>query len=867
MDNINGPHLILAGPGTGKTTFLVNKTVELFKSISSKKDGIIICTFTKKATEELISRIYSSLSIKDINKVNFIIGTIHSICYDLLSRYSKKDYSDYQILPDESQVHFIHSKLLNLGYSNDRIKKNGWTLAQELTAIFNKLNEEQIDVDKIDFKDDEELEEACHVYSTYKKLLTRNRLFDFASIQSTFLKELNESKEFHDKIKEEFKYFFVDEFQDINKIQNDIFFKLTEPNFNLTVVGDDDQSIYAFRGSNVEHIRSFKESMIERKKVIKEDILNVNYRSTNNIVEFSNLILEQSKYKNVKKNIKPYRADKNHPVVINYFETELEEANFIIESIKNLKSKRIIKSYDEIAILFRSIKSHSGLVVELLKQENIPFQLIGAGNFFETIMGREFMALWDFYLAKDIDKKTIFYDTIAQIDIELASDLTSLYSTSSFLEKIDQIFEDKTYFSCIDVAYDLMIETNYFKRYFNEGINIGKITDVVLNFDSFADKFDPWGLYSYLTFLKKNQEIDFNESSQTDSIKIITIHQSKGLEFPVVFLPSQIIRSKRKNIIDRLTEILKVTNHDDDEETRVLYVGCTRAEDLLVISGSKTLERTKRNYELNESIPTLPDSPIISNQIDFNLLINQKFRNNKKRASESTILSYNKINLYNVCPRAYMYSHVWNLQTVRIGGLEFGRNLHKIIEIIIRELIDGKRLEDIDINEIIDINWQNKNFRTEDENQKFKKSATSQIKTFVNNQIDLLEKNKIFAVEDQFNITIEDTLITGRFDAVFKLDDAYLIMDFKTGDKRDYTSQLSFYKVCFKEKYDIKSEIKLSVYYLKEGISEIINPNDEKEEILKIKSVSDKIQEQNFIATPSKVCKDCAFKNICEFAV
>ena len=102
MQNNTGPHLILAGPGTGKTTFLINKTTSLFQLISSKNEGIVICTFTRKATEELITRIYSKLSVKEINRVNFIIGTIHSICFDLLARYSDKDFSDYQILPEES---------------------------------------------------------------------------------------------------------------------------------------------------------------------------------------------------------------------------------------------------------------------------------------------------------------------------------------------------------------------------------------------------------------------------------------------------------------------------------------------------------------------------------------------------------------------------------------------------------------------------------------------------------------------------------------------------------------------------------------------------------------------------------------------
>lgn len=867
MQNKSGPHLILAGPGTGKTTFLVNKTIELFKTISNRNEGIVICTFTRKATEELITRLYSKLKIDEINKVNFIIGTIHSICYDLLSRYSDKDYSDYQILPEESQVHFIHSKLKNLGYSSDRIKKSGWVLAEELAAIFNKLNEEQVDVSKIDFKGDIELEEACNVYSTYKKLLKRNRLFDFSSIQTVFLEELTNSVEFHGKITSNFKHFFVDEYQDVNSIQNEIFLRLSAPEYNIRIVGDDDQSIYGFRGSSVTHIRTFKDNMQVKLVDTKQDILNENYRSTKNIVEFNNLILSQSNYQNISKNIKAVRSGANHPVVVNFFETELDEVNFIIETIKQLIDRGIVKNLSDIAILYRSIKSHSSLLVAILQTENLAYQLIGAGDFFETIIGREFMALWDFYLAKDVDKKILFFDAIAQIDMDLSTDLTSIYSNSNYLEELDKIFDNKNYFSCIDVAYDLMIASKFFIRYSDNGKNLGKITDLVLNFDTFSDKFDPWGLFSYLNFLKKNQDVNSSQVDEENSIKILTIHQSKGLEFPVVFMPSQIVRSKKSSILDRLNLLIGFNSHEKDEEVRVFYVGCTRAEDLLLISGSKTLINTKRNYEFNPSIPDVSNLRITSNRVDFDLLSEQQFRSNNIKHQKSSILSYNKINLYNICPRAYMYSHVWNLQTVRIGGMEFGRNMHKIIETIIREIIDGKHLDQLEIADLVEENWLNTNFRSEDENQKFKNAALIQIKGFVNNFKDLLNQSSIFSVEDQFNITINDTLITGRFDAIFKKDSSFFIVDFKTGDSKDYSSQLSFYKVCFNEKYKPNSNIDLAVYYLKDGKTEIIKPNDEKVELDKIDFVSKKIKNQDFTATPGKVCKDCAFKNICEFAV
>jgi DNA helicase-2/ATP-dependent DNA helicase PcrA len=865
--NLDGPNLILAGPGTGKTTFLINKTVEIFKTVKEKNDGILICTFTRKATEELTTRLYNKLTVKEINKVNFIIGTIHSICFDLLARYSEKDYGDYQILPEESQIHFIHSKLKNLGYSNDRIKKNGWTLAEDLSSIYNKINDEQINYKNFDFKDDIELEEACHTYPTYRRLLAKNRLFDFASIQSTFLLELTESSNFKNKIQSEFRYYLIDEYQDINNLQNQIFLNLAEPFYNLTIVGDDDQSIYGFRGSSVEHIRNFDESLKIKGQNVKLDILNTNYRSTEKIVKYSNSILENMTYKRIEKGIKAHRCGYSHPVIIKEFQTEDEEGKYIATAIHELLSKKVITSWSQIAILFRSLKGHSESVVSALKSAGIPYKLIGAGNFFESLIGKEFMALLDYYLAKDVENTKLFFDNLARIDIENNSDLTSLYSDNNYLYQLEIIFSKKNYKSCIDLTYDLFIGTDFLKRYYSEGPNLGKLTDLVLKFDDFSDRFDPWGLFSYLTYLIKSQDVDLIQVSKTDSVSLFTIHQSKGLEFPIVFMPSQIERSKRSTFVDRLKILANGKKDDLDEDGRVLYVGITRAEDLLILSGSKSLTKTNKEYELNDLIKSTKQNSHTTTDIVFKKLKKQNFRSSLVSEKESMFLSYNKVSLYNYCPRAFMYAHIWNLQTVRIGGLEFGRNIHKIIEIVLRNIIAMVPISNMDINEIIEDNWTNADFRNEDENEKFKSAAKKQINVFIEKCNDYLVHSKIFSVEDQFNISVNENLITGRFDAIFHDENSYTILDFKTGDKRDYTSQLSFYNLCFKEKYNPTKKIKLAVYYMKEGLLEFLKPNDEKVELDKISKLSNAISNNEFIPTPGKVCKDCSFNNVCEFKI
>jgi len=176
-------------------------------------------------------------------------------------------------------------------------------------------------------------------------------------------------------------------------------------------------------------------------------------------------------------------------------------------------------------------------------------------------------------------------------------------------------------------------------------------------------------------------------------------------------------------------------------------------------------------------------------------------------------------------------------------------------------------IDNINIDEIIEDNWKNADFRNEHENDKFKNAAKKQVKKLIEECRDYLEFPRVFSVEDQFNISVNDNLITGRFDTVFQDENSYTIIDFKTGDRRDYSSQLSFYNLCFKEKYSPSKEIKLAVFYMKEGKLEFIKPNSEQEELDKINNVASSILNNQFIPTPGKVCKDCSFKNICEFSL
>lgn len=861
------PALILAGPGTGKTTTLIKKLANLINDLNETNEeiGIIISTFTRKATEEIKLRLYSEISVNKLKKIDLLVGTIHSICYELLTRYSNNDYNNYEVLPEDSQVHFIYSILDNLGFSTSDIK-NKWLLSEELASIFNKITDEQININGINYKDNEVLEDYCMVYPTYKRILNNRRLFDFATIQETLLNELAKDQDFSEKVKKHFKYFLVDEYQDVNDIQDKIFKALSAVDNNITVVGDDDQSIYGFRSSNISNIYQFQSGFLDQDILCKKYLLDINYRSTTNIIDVSKYVISKAEYKREKKEINGFRNEIGHKPVLLTFETDIEEAEFIGKSILNLLELKIIKKYSDVSILFRSVKGHSSAVSNCLTSMNIPFKQFGAGALFESILGLEFIALIDLYLAKDMEKLSIFCEKLDEIDTLKKSNLLNKYVDNKYIDKLENLFNNKKYYSCIDLTYDIFNTTEIFKRYADIGENLGKITSIVLSFDDFSNYYNPYGLFGYLLYLKNSQKVDNDESEQSNAVNIMTIHQAKGLEFPIVFIPSQNERNSKRSLLDKFDEMLnRDLNKSKYEERRIFYVGSTRAEELLVISHSKHLQNKSKTYNPNKYYIELLQYPNISHKIDYEFLQKQKFREKENHINNNIVLSYNKIKLYTICPLAYKYSHFWNLKTARIGGLEFGSNVHAIIEKILKKMKQGLQITEKNVSEIIEDNWRNSNFRSKIENENYKNAAKTQIITFVKNISKLLQTNKIFSIEDEFNILIDDDLITGRMDAVFESEKDITILDFKTGDKKDYTSQLAFYSVCFQSKYNKKCN-NLAVYYLKSGELDYIKPIKAEKEIDLIKSVSRKIKSKAFNPNPGKHCSNCSFNNICEYS-
>jgi len=425
------------------------------------------------------------------------------------------------------------------------------------------------------------------------------------------------------------------------------------------------------------------------------------------------------------------------------------------------------------------------------------------------------------------------------------------------LSKLDEININNIK-SCISLTYQIFYICKYIDRYETFGVDLGTLTQLALSFDTYNSSFNPFVFFSYLNYLKKNLQVS-SDYKVKNAVNVMTVHQSKGLEFPVIFLCNQNEYKKINNSAQKLREKIRPENALDDEDRRLFYVAMTRAENYLYITSSKKKDFAKKEYIPNTFFLELNN---FKSKYDSSRLANRK---SKPILNEGILLSYNQIKTYLICPKMYQFSNVYKLQTVNIGGLDYGLNMHRIVEVILR-LKKDNIFEIQDLEDLFDDNWVNSVFRSPSENRKYREIAFQQIKDFLVNFDNFFSGYTVMAIEEPFNNKINENLnLIGRVDAIFSNDEKSIIVDFKTGDSVDYDDQLILYKFCLDKKYN--SNFESAIYSFNSGNIKNFSFSDaDKENFLKRTSeVATNIINSNFLANPSKHCSDCAYRQICPF--
>lgn len=395
-----GPLLLIAGPGTGKTLVLVLRTLYLIKTGKALPSEIVLTTFTEKAAFELrdrVSQISRKLKMKE-SLHELKIGTIHSICEGFISKnlfYSPLK-NNYLTLDDLTQYLFIYEHFNEVvgAPRNDLYLgkwKTKWSAIKALIPFLNKITEELINPDLLLKSEDRFVRDLGGAYKNYRKLLFDNNRIDFSHLQSVFLDLLKNEAVGH-KIKAKIKYIMVDEYQDTNYVQEQIILTWSEPINNICVVGDEDQSLYRFRGATIRNIIEFPSHFNN----CKEIRLLTNYRSHKNIIGRYNLFMRAIDWTDndgrffrfMGKEVMPPDdiIFQDYPSVFCVWgRTESDEGQRIAEMIKHLKDKNVITDYRDVALILKSVRiDSSGQYTDAFDRLGIPYYNPRAKAYFEN---------------------------------------------------------------------------------------------------------------------------------------------------------------------------------------------------------------------------------------------------------------------------------------------------------------------------------------------------------------------------------------------------------------------------------------------------------------------------------------------------
>ena len=596
-----GPVLVLAGAGSGKTTVLVNRIAYMISEKHIRPWNILAITFTNKAAREMKDRIERLLG--DTAK-DMWIGTFHSVCVRILrSCIDLLGYSRDFVIYDTADTKTVMKECLR----ELDIDEKSFPVRNVLSIISNAKND-LMDAATFEnvYKSDYRMSIIAKIYYRYQTKLRKNNAVDFDDIILNTVKILSENPDVLSKYQDKFQYILVDEYQDTNNSQYLLINLLAQSNRNLCVVGDDDQSIYKFRGANIGNILNFEDDYSDVQKIT----LDQNYRSTQNILDAANSVISNNKGR-MGKSLWTSNGDGNK-VFVYTGTNEYDEARYIARQIKKHFDEQ--GSFSDCAILYRT-NAQSRVIEEMLMRESVPYKVLSGLRFYDRKEIKDIIAYLrvvynpndDVSLARIInepkrkignatlekarniarEKETSLYDVISHAD-DYPEFKTAIKKLLGFSEIIKSLIKLKDTVTIEDLTGRILNDTGYMPALVMEDTtesktrieNLGEFISVITEFEKNEETGNTLG--EFLENISLVSDIDGYDENE-DSAVLMTIHSAKGLEFPIVFL---------SGLEEGLFPGMRSMESDDDieEERRLCYVAITRAKEQLYIT--KTISRT-----------------------------------------------------------------------------------------------------------------------------------------------------------------------------------------------------------------------------------------------------------------------------------
>lgn len=954
----NGPLLVIAGAGTGKTRVITERIKQLIQKRKIKPDEILALTFTEKASAEMSNR------VGDIMPLGYgepWIYTFHSFADRILRAEGLEIGLDtsYKVLSSTEQYLLIRQNLFNFGLKYFRPLGNPTKFIWGIIKFISRLQDEYISPENfLDFTEGFKAELAPRVakgdgeekkrwlelagfYTNYQKLKITKSKMDFGDLINWTVKLFKTRPNILKKYQKQFKHIMVDEFQDTNYAQYELI-KLLYPSDSdsslqrsLLVVGDDSQSIYKFRGAAVSNILEFMEDFPKAETIT----LLQNYRSSQNILNPAYKLIQnnnpdtlESKLNISKKLVSEVDKKGISPQIYELDNME-DEVELVVEKIMEIIGKEPQYQYKNFAILARA-NNHLDPFLLALRKREIPYQLVGSRGLYDRDEIRNVIAL--LRIVVDTHDSISLYRVLNISSLNISGEIiTGALSASKlnkitlwqtikesenellkpFVEKILGYRENIIKRLPSEIVYDIVRETKYLNEFIKEETlenqlalkNLDLFLNIVKSFEinyRNENKELPT-LINFTEYLNLMIEAGENpaqaEIEDIDTVNLLTVHASKGLEFPVVFMVNLVsdrfpTRDKSDQIPvpdELIKESLPVGDNHIQEERRLFYVGMTRAQKYLFLTHAKNYggkrEKRKSGYldevglkSMSLLIPPGRDSAYSyfarersQNEGQDTLFgIKSGFRSLETQKLSGFIpesLSYSAIETFDECRLKYKYGYVLKIPTPQAHALTFGTTIHNTLRDFHSGLLLGKEFTPKDLFNIYEKNWDSAGYLDEKHREeRFIHGKEVLTKYYEENKNSKIKPKEL---EKWFNLKISGIKFNGRIDRIDPLPSGGVeIIDYKTGSAKsqkdiDKNNQLSFYALGAVEFLGLKPE-KLTLYFLEsnERISTKRTENQLEEVKQKITETIAEIAKGDFKANPGTHCKYCAYNEICPFA-
>lgn len=580
-----GPLLIIAGAGAGKTKTLTTKIAYLIEENDALPSNILAITFTNKAAKEMKDRI-----IRLIGSIGYQIqtSTFHSFGLKLLKEnYERLGFDKNFVIMDSDDSLTIVKKILKDMDLDPKIY-NPRAIRNKISSCKNELISPKA-YSRYTVSPYEEI--VCKVYEKYQEKLMKNNAVDFDDLLILPIKLFEENKDILEKYQEQFKYILIDEYQDTNEAQYKLTKMLSEKYRLITCVGDDSQSIYSFRGANYKNILNFEKDYKDAKTILLEQ----NYRSTSYILNAANDVIKNNKMKK-EKNLWTSRGEGNK---VKYYRalSESDEAYYVVKGIKQAISNG--DNYDDIAVLYRTNAQSRNLEEAMLK-ENIPYRVVGSFYFYSRKEIKDLLAyLRLIHNEKDnisllrvinTPKRGIGLKTIENLTKKADEENISIYEAitsgkelefKKIIEKLKEVSENVTLTELIDkILTGTGIKEELEKE---EDITSEVRLENLEEFKSITKSFEEReGLISLEDFLLEISLVSDAEEYKDDTnrVSLMTVHSVKGLEYKDVFIVGM-----EEGIFPHMNSLME--SSEIEEERRLAYVAITRAKDNLTIINAR----------------------------------------------------------------------------------------------------------------------------------------------------------------------------------------------------------------------------------------------------------------------------------------